>query len=108
MSSNHPAFRAAPPLSPRPVTRTLPNSAALRYRLGIAALPNTCEHGGAYDAPGTRGSPHAAEEGMLAAQRRGLILDAVLSETGAGVVELAQRFSVSEMTVRRDLAQLAR
>src|SRR5262245_58022835 len=45
---------------------------------------------------------------MLAAQRRGLILDAVRSGSGAGVVELAQRFSVSEMTVRRDLAQLAR
>ena len=45
---------------------------------------------------------------MLAAQRRELILDAVRSGQTAGVVELAQRFDVSEMTVRRDLAQLAR
>jgi len=44
---------------------------------------------------------------MLAAQRRELILDAVRSGESAGVVELAQRFDVSEMTVRRDLAQLA-
>lgn len=45
---------------------------------------------------------------MLAAQRRELILDAVRSGRSAQVVELAQRFSVSEMTVRRDLARLAR
>jgi DeoR/GlpR family transcriptional regulator of sugar metabolism len=44
---------------------------------------------------------------MLAAKRRELILDAVRSGETAGVVELAQRFAVSEMTVRRDLAQLA-
>jgi DeoR/GlpR family transcriptional regulator of sugar metabolism len=44
---------------------------------------------------------------MLAAQRRGLILDAVRNGSGAEVVVLAQRFSVSEMTVRRDLAHLA-
>jgi DeoR/GlpR family transcriptional regulator of sugar metabolism len=44
---------------------------------------------------------------MLAAKRRELILDAVRSGRSAGVVELAQRFAVSEMTVRRDLAQLA-
>ena len=44
---------------------------------------------------------------MLAAQRRELILDAVRSGHTAEVVELAQRFSVSEMTVRRDLARLA-
>jgi DeoR/GlpR family transcriptional regulator of sugar metabolism len=44
---------------------------------------------------------------VLAAQRRQLILQAVRSGRGAGVVELAQRFDVSEMTVRRDLAQLA-
>ena len=44
---------------------------------------------------------------MLAAQRRELILDAVRTGQTAGVVELAQRFAVSEMTVRRDLAQLA-
>lgn len=44
---------------------------------------------------------------MLAAQRRELILDAVRSGETAGVMELAQRFAVSEMTVRRDLAQLA-
>jgi DeoR/GlpR family transcriptional regulator of sugar metabolism len=45
---------------------------------------------------------------VLAAQRRQLILTAVRSGRGAGVVELAQRFDVSEMTVRRDLAALAR
>src|SRR4051812_50078488 len=45
---------------------------------------------------------------MLAAQRRGLILDAVRSGQGVEVVDLAQRFAVSEMTVRRDLARLAR
>lgn len=44
---------------------------------------------------------------MLAAQRRELILDAVRSGRSAQVVELAERFSVSEMTVRRDLARLA-
>jgi len=44
---------------------------------------------------------------LLAAQRRELILDAVRSGQTAGVVELAQRFDVSEMTVRRDLGQLA-
>jgi DeoR/GlpR family transcriptional regulator of sugar metabolism len=44
---------------------------------------------------------------MLAARRRELILDAVRSGRTAEVVELAQRFEVSEMTVRRDLAQLA-
>jgi DeoR/GlpR family transcriptional regulator of sugar metabolism len=44
---------------------------------------------------------------MLAAKRRELILDAVRSGETAGVVALAQRFAVSEMTVRRDLAQLA-
>jgi DeoR/GlpR family transcriptional regulator of sugar metabolism len=44
---------------------------------------------------------------MLAARRRELILDAVRSGHTAEVVELAQRFAVSEMTVRRDLAQLA-
>jgi len=47
------------------------------------------------------------KEPMLAAQRRALIVDAVRRGEGAGVVELAQRFAVSEMTVRRDLAQLA-
>jgi len=45
---------------------------------------------------------------MLAAQRRGLILDEVRTGRGVAVAELAQRFDVSEMTVRRDLAQLAR
>ncbi len=45
---------------------------------------------------------------MLAARRRELILDAVRSGSSAAVVELAERFSVSEMTVRRDLARLAR
>jgi DeoR/GlpR family transcriptional regulator of sugar metabolism len=44
---------------------------------------------------------------MLAAQRRELILDAVRTGHTAEVVELARRFAVSEMTVRRDLAQLA-
>ena len=45
---------------------------------------------------------------LLAAQRRELILDAVRSGRGAEVVALAVRFEVSEMTVRRDLARLAR
>lgn len=44
---------------------------------------------------------------MLAAQRRQLILQAVRTGSAAGVVELAQQFEVSEMTVRRDLAALA-
>lgn len=45
---------------------------------------------------------------MLAARRRELILAALRGGPGVEVVELAQRFSVSEMTVRRDLGQLAR
>jgi DeoR/GlpR family transcriptional regulator of sugar metabolism len=45
---------------------------------------------------------------MLAEQRRELILHAVRNGRGAEVVELARRFDVSEMTVRRDLARLAR
>lgn len=45
---------------------------------------------------------------MLAAQRRGLILDAIRSGRSVEVSVLAQRFSVSEMTVRRDLTRLAR
>jgi DeoR/GlpR family transcriptional regulator of sugar metabolism len=44
---------------------------------------------------------------VLAAQRRQLILEEIRSGRGAEVVELAQRFSVAEMTVRRDLAHLA-
>jgi DeoR/GlpR family transcriptional regulator of sugar metabolism len=44
---------------------------------------------------------------VLAAQRRELILEAVRTGRGAGVVELAQSLDVSEMTVRRDLAHLA-
>jgi DeoR/GlpR family transcriptional regulator of sugar metabolism len=44
---------------------------------------------------------------VLPAERRRLILRAVRDEHVAGVVELAQRFDVSEMTVRRDLAHLA-
>ena len=52
--------------------------------------------------------PGATEARILAAQRRRLILRAVRSGRGAEVVELAQRFDVSEMTVRRDLAHLAR
>src|SRR5262245_60334336 len=44
---------------------------------------------------------------MLPAQRRQLILETILTGRGAGVVELAERFSVSEMTVRRDLGRLA-
>ena len=45
---------------------------------------------------------------MLPAQRRRLILRAVRGDQGAQVVDLAQRFGVSEMTVRRDLSHLAR
>src|SRR3954471_15016757 len=44
---------------------------------------------------------------MLPAQRRQLILETIRDARGAGVVELAERFSVSEMTVRRDLGRLA-
>lgn len=44
---------------------------------------------------------------MLAARRRELILDAVRGGAGVEVGQLAQRFAVSEMTVRRDLARLA-
>jgi DeoR/GlpR family transcriptional regulator of sugar metabolism len=60
--------------------------------------------------------PHIAEQSriawdegaeMLPAQRRGLILDAIRSGQGVEVVDLAQRFAVSEMTVRRDLTRLA-
>jgi len=45
---------------------------------------------------------------MLADQRRELILHAVRNGRAAEVVELARQFEVSEMTVRRDLARLAR
>jgi DeoR/GlpR family transcriptional regulator of sugar metabolism len=45
---------------------------------------------------------------MLPAERRQLILETILNGRGAEVVELAERFSVSEMTVRRDLGRLAR
>jgi DeoR/GlpR family transcriptional regulator of sugar metabolism len=45
---------------------------------------------------------------MLPAERRQQILETIRSGRSAGVVELAQRFSVSEMTVRRDLGRLAR
>jgi DeoR/GlpR family transcriptional regulator of sugar metabolism len=45
---------------------------------------------------------------MLADQRRELILHAVRNGPGAEVEELARRFDVSKMTVRRDLARLAR
>ena len=45
---------------------------------------------------------------MLPAERRQLILDAIVNGRSAGVVELARRFAVSEMTVRRDLGRLAR
>jgi DeoR/GlpR family transcriptional regulator of sugar metabolism len=45
---------------------------------------------------------------MLAEERRELILHTVRNGRGAEVVELARRFDVSEMTVRRDLARLAR
>ena len=44
---------------------------------------------------------------MLAAQRRQLILRAVRTDQGAEVVDLAHRFGVSEITVRRDLTVLA-
>jgi DeoR/GlpR family transcriptional regulator of sugar metabolism len=45
---------------------------------------------------------------MLAARRQELILEAVRTGRGVAVAELAARFAVSEMTVRRDLARLAR
>jgi DeoR/GlpR family transcriptional regulator of sugar metabolism len=37
---------------------------------------------------------------VLAAQRRELILDALRTSRGAGVVQLAERLDVSKMTVR--------
>jgi DeoR/GlpR family transcriptional regulator of sugar metabolism len=45
---------------------------------------------------------------VLAAQRRDLILQAVRSDRGVQVGSLAERFGVSEITVRRDLTYLAR
>src|SRR5262245_2730886 len=45
---------------------------------------------------------------MLADHRRKLILNALRDGSGVHVVDLARRFEVSEMTVRRDLARLAR
>jgi DeoR/GlpR family transcriptional regulator of sugar metabolism len=53
-------------------------------------------------------NPHERRLPTLPAHRRQLILKAVRGGQAAGVVELAQRFDVSEMTVRRDLAHLAR
>lgn len=45
---------------------------------------------------------------MLPAHRRRLILRSVHQDAGVQVGDLAQRFRVSEITVRRDLARLAR
>jgi DeoR/GlpR family transcriptional regulator of sugar metabolism len=53
-------------------------------------------------------NPDERRPPTLPAHRRQLILKAVRGGQAAGVVELAQRFDVSEMTVRRDLAHLAR
>ena len=45
---------------------------------------------------------------VLAAERRRLMLQAVRSGERAQVADLAESFGVSQMTVRRDLAHLAR
>lgn len=45
---------------------------------------------------------------MLTAERRRQILDILAADERAEVAELAQRFAVSESTVRRDLESLAR
>jgi DeoR/GlpR family transcriptional regulator of sugar metabolism len=55
-------------------------------------------------APETFDGPRHA----LAAERRRLILRLLRSGDGAQVTDLARRFGVSRMTVRRDLAALAR
>ncbi|MET9403670.1 DeoR family transcriptional regulator, partial [Kitasatospora sp. NPDC002965] len=48
------------------------------------------------------------DTGLLAPQRRALILDRVRRDGAVRVAELADRFGVSDMTVRRDLEALAR
>ncbi|MFE2726927.1 DeoR/GlpR family DNA-binding transcription regulator [Kitasatospora sp. NPDC059327] len=48
------------------------------------------------------------DTGLLAPQRRALILDRVRRDGAVRVAELATRFGVSDMTVRRDLDALAR
>jgi DeoR/GlpR family transcriptional regulator of sugar metabolism len=48
-----------------------------------------------------------ASSHMLAAKRRELVLEAVKSNHAERVSDLAQRFAVSEMTIRRDLQTLA-
>lgn len=53
-------------------------------------------------------APTGAGRPILGAQRRRLILDATRSGAGVQVAELASRFGVSDITVRRDLARLAR
>ncbi|MEZ0492761.1 DeoR/GlpR family DNA-binding transcription regulator [Kineococcus sp. TBRC 1896] len=45
---------------------------------------------------------------MLAHQRQELILDAVRAHGGVRVTDLVERLGVSEMTVRRDIAELSR
>jgi DeoR/GlpR family transcriptional regulator of sugar metabolism len=49
-----------------------------------------------------------ARQPALGADRRRLILQYLRAGDGAQVTDLAQRFGVSQMTVRRDLARLAR
>lgn len=50
----------------------------------------------------------AQRSAVLGAERRRLMLQLIRSGETAGVSDLARRFRVSQMTVRRDLAQLAR
>ncbi|MCX5208840.1 DeoR/GlpR family DNA-binding transcription regulator [Kitasatospora sp. NBC_00240] len=49
-----------------------------------------------------------ADQGLLAYQRRAVILDLVYTEGGVRVADLVEQLGVSDMTVRRDLDTLAR
>src|SRR4051812_38656755 len=56
--------------------------------------------------PGIAG-PRDGEPQMLAAQRQAVILDAVRRDGAVRVSDLAERLSVSDMTIRRDLDALS-
>src|SRR5262249_15496133 len=79
-----------------------------RHRLS-RAFSNTREHASPYHPSGeVRAAAVTLQPVMLADHRRKMILNAVRDGRGVHVVELARRFEVSEMTVRRDLDRLAR